>query len=437
LTRRVRIGVASAAAALAAAPAASAGGVHVHASFGARSYRPGQIAALHIADSPSRRLVLDVFNAAGLRARSLTGVALRPARIVTLRGRRPWTVYIRFGQWQSGVYLARLTTSRGRAVGYAPFILRPRVLGAHRTLVVEPTNTWQAYNFWGGDSWYFNKLIWKIDLSRPYAGSGLPRHFAAYDLGFLRWVAVNSAAADFVSDDDLGRFVSGKQLRRAYDLVVFPGHEEYVTGHVYDVVEGFRNRGGSLAFLSANSFFWQVIRRGDLMIGRSRWDKLGRPGAALVGAAYHGWESHRYSNHPYVVFGAKRLPWLFVGTGLANGQAFGSYGIEIDQRRPTSPRNVVVAARIPNVFGRGRSAEMTYYRRGHAQVFDAGVMNFGGGLAAWPAAATMLRNLWTHFGGRLPAAERSVAGSSGEGHLHRPAGTAVRTGLDDRDRSLG
>lgn len=408
----------------------------MHAAFAARSYRAGQTVALRIFDSPSHSLVLDVFNGAALRERALTGASLRPTRRVELRGPRPWTLYIRLGHWQSGVYLVRLTTPGG-AIGYAPFVLRPRFLGAHRTLVVEPTNTWQAYNFYAGDSWYFNKEVWKIDLSRPYAGTGLPLHFAAYDLGFLRWVATNRASADFVSDDDLGRFVSGKQLRRLYDLIVFPGHEEYVTGHVYDVVQSFRNRGGSLAFLSANSFFWQVIRQGNAMIGRSRWDKLGRPGAALVGAAYHGWESRRYSNHPYVVVGAKRLPWLFAGTGLANGEAFGSYGIEIDQRRRTSPRNTVVAAHIPNVFGRGRTAEMTYYRRGHAQVFDAGVMNFGGGVTVWPAAATMLRNLWVHLGGKLPLLTPTSARLDGEGHLHRPAGAAVRAALDDRDHARG
>jgi hypothetical protein len=44
-----------------------------------------------------------------------------------------------------------------------------------------------------------------------------------------------------------------------------------------------------------------------------------------------------------------------------------------------------VLARIPDAFGPGKSAEMTYYetRRG-AKVFAAGVMNFGGS-ALWPA----------------------------------------------------
>jgi hypothetical protein len=442
VARRLFLGAACAAALLAPDVAAASAGVHVHAAFGARSYRPGQTAALRIFDSPSRSLVVDVFSASGLRNRSLTAVSVRPTRHIVLRGKRPWTLRFRLGHWRSGVYLVRLTTARGGAVGYAPLILRPLFLGAHRTLVVEPTNTWQAYNFWAGDSWYLHKEIWKIDLTRPYAGRGLPPHFAAYDLGFLRWFAANRASADFVSDDDLGHFLSGKHLRRLYDLIVFPGHEEYVTRHVYDVIEGFRNRGGSLAFLSANNFFWQVERHGQFMTGRSRWDKIGRPEAALVGAAYHGWESRRYRNHPYIVFGAKKLPWLFAGTGLRNGEAFGSYGIEIDQRRPSSPRNVIVAARIPKIFGRGHSAEMTYYRRGHAQVFDAGVLNFGGGLVVWPAAATMLRNLWVHLGGELPrvagsgAAGQHAAGPGGEGHLHRPAGSAVLPGLDDRNQSL-
>lgn len=425
--RIIRSSVALAAAAFLSAPVASAA-VHVHAAFAARSYRPGQVAALHIVSSPSRALVLDVFAAAGLHDRTLASVRVRPTSDVRLRGSGPWKVYVRLGHWPSGVYLARLMTTRGTAAGYAPFVLRPFVLGTRRTLVIEPTNTWQAYNFWGGDSWYLNSNVWRIDLTRPYAGDGLPPHFEGYDLGFLRWAAANRAAADFVSDDDLGRFESGKQLRRLYDLVVFPGHEEYVTGHVFDVVQSFRNRGGSIAFLSANNFFWQVNQPTPATItGRSRWEELGRPGAALVGAAYDGWDSHLFRNHPYLVVGVKQLPWLFAGTGLVDGNAFGFYGIEIDERDRFSPPNTLVAARIANDFGRGHSAEMTYYRRGHAQVFDAGVINFGGGASAWPAASQILHNLWTHLGGGwLPPPPESGPAQLGDaGHPDGAAGAAV------------
>jgi hypothetical protein len=36
---------------------------------------------------------------------------------------------------------------------------------------------------------------------------------------------------------------------------------------------------------------------------------------------------------------------------------------------------------------------MTYYRRGAAQVFDAGVLNFGG-TADWPVVSKIVENLW-------------------------------------------
>ena len=51
-------------------------------------------------------------------------------------------------------------------------------------------------------------------------------------------------------------------------------------------------------------------------------------------------------------------------------------------------------ARIPDAFGPGKSAEMTYYEtpRG-AKVFAAGVLNFGGS-ALLPDVSRMLENLW-------------------------------------------
>ena len=53
---------------------------------------------------------------------------------------------------------------------------------------------------------------------------------------------------------------SAATLASAYDLIVFPGHHEYVTTREYDLVEGYRDLGGNLMFLSANNFFWRVDR---------------------------------------------------------------------------------------------------------------------------------------------------------------------------------
>ena len=52
---------------------------------------------------------------------------------------------------------------------YAPFVLRPMQLGTAPVLVVEPTNTWHAYDVADGDSWYLNPAVHIVDLTHPFA----------------------------------------------------------------------------------------------------------------------------------------------------------------------------------------------------------------------------------------------------------------------------
>src|SRR5207248_1272385 len=89
--------------------------------------------------------------------------------------------------------------------------------------------------------------------------------------------------------------------------------------------------------------------------------------------------------------------WLFAGTDLHTGSSFANAGIEIDSTTSTSPRNVQVVAEIPNLFGPGFTATMTYYEtpRG-AKVFAAGAFTLAGS-AAQPQVATVLANLWNHL----------------------------------------
>ena len=104
-----------------------------------------------------------------------------------------------------------------------------------------------------------------------------------------------------------------------------------------------------------------------------------------------------YRSRPYVVTGARRARWFFAGTGLGNGDSFGGFGIEVDATSPRSPRGTLVLARIKDIFGPGRSAEMTYYEtpRG-AKVFAAGVMSFGGSVV-WQPMRRLMENLWRHL----------------------------------------
>jgi hypothetical protein len=358
----------------------------VQAAFGARSYAPGDVATLRLRGS-APAVGVAIYHAGAGRDGVLEGALISAERTVAPTR----SLKLTLGHWPSGLYYARVVTP-GRGTWDAPFVLRPMRPGTARIAIVLPTNTWQAYNNEDGGSWYFDAAVTHIDLARPYVDAGVPPHYRGYDRGFLRWLAVHGVQADFLSDDDLDA-LSGERLARSYDQVIFSGHEEYVTAREFDVTQRYRDLGGNLAFLSANDFFYKVEKQGDTMVGRWRWRDLGRPESALVGAEYVDWNHDRYPNRPFEVAGAARAPWLFRGTGLTDGARFGVYGIEVDAVTPSSPHGTQVLARISDIFGAGKSAEMTYYAtpRG-AKVFSAGVMNFGGS-ALWPQVSTMIGNI--------------------------------------------
>ncbi len=317
---------------------------------------------------------------------------------------RPHTVWLRIGPWASGVYAVKLTTDDGR-LGFAPVIVRPPVLGTVREAVVMPTNTWQAYNFadpdgdgWG-DTWYAGGNP-PVRLDRPYRERGVPSYWRRYDVAFLKWLKWTSRTPDFLSDDDLDAFPNGDELRKVYDLVVFPGHSEYMTAHAYDVVQRFRDLGGRLIFLSANNFFWQVDKRGNTMRRIKLWRDAGRPESALLGAQYRANDDGSRQG-PFYVLDTASAPWLWAGTGLTNGSLLGDvvggYGIEIDGTTAYSPPGTRVLALIPSLMGPGLHAEMTYYETAAgARVFSAGALDFCGSVTFWPVRK-VLDNLWRHM----------------------------------------
>ncbi len=161
--------------------------------FTATSYAPGQLARLRIR-GPERRLELQILRAGAERAWSSVGRPWGPPRRLTLGRGKVRTVRVRMGAWSSGLYFARLTAPNGRAVVYAPFVLRPGVPGRNRVAIVLPTYSWQAYNFFDAngdgkpDSWYPDPHRHDVLLGRPFAGSGKPPHYRTQQRGFLRFL---------------------------------------------------------------------------------------------------------------------------------------------------------------------------------------------------------------------------------------------------------
>jgi hypothetical protein len=376
----------------------------VEATFLRQSYRPGTIAKLVLWRSePS--VTVQIFHAGPEDTRTVGNITMqgvpmgRPVRLGARRAHTP--IGLSIGHWPSGLYFARLSSRDGRT-GFAPFVVRPTRLGEHRVAVVLPTYTWQAYNWRDdnadgrADTWYDGWEQQWAPLVRPFMYRGVPLRFRGYDLPFLHWLARTKRSVDYLSDEDLGAVGSARRLRAAYDLIVFPGHHEYVTLHEYDLVEGYRDRGGHLAFLSADDFDWQIVLRHGLMIRTARFRDLGRPQAALIGVQYIGTDGGLHHG-PWLIRRAETAPWLFAGMGLENGSRLGSGGIELDHTAPSSPRGIRVLAEIPDLFGPGFTGQMTYYETARgARVFAAGAFTIAGS-AMQPPVRKLLENLWTRL----------------------------------------
>jgi hypothetical protein len=380
----------------------------VDAAFLQRSYTPGAQASVSIAtDARTLRVQFFAYPRPGLSGTvdPKTGaVAMTSAVTLDWRGHRNGPHAVDLGgteSWPSGLYFLRVTASDGRS-GYAPLILRPKRLGEHHVAVVLPTNTWQADNLrdvdgdgWG-DSWTADRTRRTVDLRRPYLDSGLPPRLRTGTGAFLAWLARTGKRPDYLADDDLAAVASGEALRRAYDLLVFPGSEELVSKQAYDVVRRYRDLGGGLMFLSSGNFYRRAERQGASLRLLQPWRHVGRPEAALVGVQLTA--SGAGGGKAYVVQGAAEEPWVFAGTGLLDGSTFGRFGAEIDARAPSSPSRTVVLARIPQAIG-NRAAEMTFYETpAGARVFAAGALDFGGSIDL-PAVSQLVANLWARLAG--------------------------------------
>jgi N,N-dimethylformamidase beta subunit-like, C-terminal len=383
----------------------------VEAFFERRSYVSEEPMTLTIlADTPrltARFIKLGDEKLSTGRNDELSGVPMGEPFAMEWAGKRssPNRVTVQTGiDWPTGVYAIQLDAESGQ-VGWAPFILRAKEPGASRTAVVVSTHTWQAYNYYDGngdgwgDTWYAGGNP-PVRLDRPYLDRGVPPRFRRYDLPFLKWLKLTGRTPDLLTDDDLDALANGDELRRTYDLVVVPGHAEYVTEEAYDVLQRFRDLGGRLIFLSSNNLFWRVDKRDETLARVRKWRRLGRPEAALLGTQYRA-NDDGSSQAPYEIVGADRVPWLFEGTGLENGSTFGEtvggYGIEIDARSPASPSGTILIARVPDLFGPGLTAEMTYYESSTgARVFSAGTLDFCTSVLAAPVPR-MLDNLWRHM----------------------------------------
>jgi hypothetical protein len=301
------------------------------------------------------------------------------------------TVQVPIGDdWRSGFYLVTLT-ARGvdpdRATGYTGFVVRAGQR-RNRVLFVLATNTWNAYNDWGGRSLYTGGH--EVSFQRPW-GRGMlvrpeterddrkarPRHHREdpdvdgeiyqryrYEFGYPGYMG---SAGWFTYDRRMAEFAerAGVELDYAtssdlelvpgvtdgYALLLGAGHDEYWSAAGRDAVEAFVAAGGNYASFSGNTMFWQVrlerdgtsmvchkygahvsdpvaAERPSAMTGMWCDPMVGRPERRFLGAAsMYGLYSRFGQATPRGVPGFvvyRPDHWLLADTGLRYGDVLGA-----------------------------------------------------------------------------------------------------------------
>jgi hypothetical protein len=267
-----------------------------------QTVEPGATVALHLSSSGSRPVAVEVARVGHERTLVFSelnvpaGHHATPVDASTQGCGWPAALAIEVGaDWRSGYYevVLDIDVEGKRRRTHAFFVVRPRLgAAAAPMLLALATDTWHAYNDFGGSNLYTGAT--RVSLQRPMApgylykppGAGrrvttthppdpqMAAHvgyvqlnhlsgwagsagWPDWELPFLAWAEGEGYAIDVVTNADLEDH-PGLLAPGAYQLFLSVGHDEYWSSPMRDTVEAFIAGGGNAAFFSGNTSFWQV-----------------------------------------------------------------------------------------------------------------------------------------------------------------------------------
>ncbi len=438
---------------------------------GQLSYRAGDEVQLHVSTSASS-FDLEVARVGAerevvWRQEGIKGAAYDIPEYASSQG-CGWPPAHAFGvghDWRSGYYEVTLSVrdhgggfthrTRRRAEGVLHFVVRAAAPGRDSKMLLQlATNTYNAYNNWGGYSLYAyhgrgGVQGHRVSFDRPSAGL-----FGRWELAFVQWAEGQGYRFDYAANDDLE---FRPELLEHYRLVLSVGHDEYWSAPMRDHLEAFIAAGGNAAFFSGNSVCWQVRSEDDgraLVCWKQRFNQdplyaggdhallstlwshhlVDRPENRLtgVGFLYGGYHlSHgQFMNGSGAYTVHRPEHWIYQGTGLQQGDEFGGAdtivgyecdgcefvwqeGLPVPTGRFGTPDNFTILGTCPARWhpddsvwyegweqGRTGAATMGLYERG-GTVFTAATTDWSHGLAGGDRAVQCItRNVLDRLGER-------------------------------------
>lgn len=355
---------------------------------------------------------------------------------------------------ESGLYYLWARTPSGKSFSF-PWVVAPAAPKA-KIAVLASTNTWNAYNNYGGRSNYINPqglpptptVNARLDLDR-YTQPGSVWRFpdeAYKPLSFERPEIVNHNFDNTpwdnrtIEDSIHGRSQCGlapgewrllgwleregfeydyyaeAQLHDgtlpldAYGVLMISVHPEYWTREMFRRVEEWVHAGGQLMYLGGNGINCEVVYETDGSMrcltyddtgeaGRheSRMHRTYKPEAGLLGIAFT--YSGVMTSAPYRVLDASH--WLFEGTGVRTGDIFGVKSLHdrVPGGASGHETDKITASSIPGLVlaAKGTNpddggAEIIFAPLGSGAVFSVGSITWVSSLFPDPVVSAVTRN---------------------------------------------
>jgi len=320
----------------------------------------------------------------------------------------------------SGCYLIKLVGDRGDDNSFIPVIVKPEKPGT-QIAVIASTNTWHAYNSWGGQNFYINftsfpsKYI--LNTQRPFdlylrnpveETCQITRdHLLVGERLIWAWLEREGFHYDLYSDIDLHSQEVFDQYLKQYKIILISTHNEYWSYTMIDHLKEYIKNGGNVVSLSGNTIYKEVRFYGQslIVLDGAYLRYQGFREEAVLGVAHdlRGFKTWA----PYKVIQSDH--WVFENTHLKNGDFIGKDGLnvspegvpgasgwETDKIYPGSPQKAVLLAKGIN-SGDGGANMVIYEESGRGSVFSVGSISFGGSLLVDDHISRITKNVINKF----------------------------------------